>query len=727
MQIWQRAQWILASAALFTGVSFNCAQAQSQVVVVKAAKQAVSPPLSQLTPLPPPSGRGSSPDDDEILLRRPVVGRLVPDAALQGQEPSPLALTPLASNATNAGLNFLGLGTGFSGFSVSDVVPDTNVAVGPTQIVEFVNDTFAVFDKSTGNSLYSAHGNTLWQDLGAPCSSNPNYDEIAQFDKLAQRWVMFMPNFFTPTALCVAVSTTSDALNGGWNLYSFTPPVNTTVCNCEAMTDYPKLAVWPDGYYISYNEIWNGNYIGAEACVFDRNSMLTGATATMQCFSNTGTNYGSFLPGDVDGITPPPSDSPEYYLNFDNNDESLDLWQFHVDWTTPANSTFTGPTNIPVTAFTEPCGETIVEFNYTTGDCIPQANSSVTLDSYGDRLMYRLAYRNFGSSQALVANHTVQIGTGSKQTGIRWYELQNTGSGFGLFQQGTYAPDSSYRWMGSIAMDQVGDIALGYSVSSSAISPSIGYTGRVPTDPSGQMESETDILSEAGITHGSTTGSYRWADYSSMVIDSADDCTFWFATEYVPTTGSAWSTRIASFSFPSCGSGFTVAPSPSTATVSAGSTAKFSVAVAAVGNFSSAVTLSCSAPTGQGLSCSFTPTSVNPGASATLSVTTTGSSATLVLPSGTMPSRPLHAAWIGFPALALVGIGSLSLRSQKRRLSCLLLCTALLSCITLQMACGGGGSSTGSTGGTPAGTYTVNITAKSGSIQHSSSVSVTVQ
>jgi hypothetical protein len=455
--------------------------------------------------------------------------------------------------STNSGLNILGLGLGFPGFTVSGNIPDTNGAAGPTQFVQFVNDAFAVFNKSNGSVAYGpAHGNTLFEALGGGCAANPNLDEIAQFDKLANRWVMMMPNFESPPSLCVAVSTTSDAVSGGWNLYSFQPPVNTTICHCRPTTDYPKLAVWPDGYYLTYDEIWNGNYIGAEACVLDRNSMLNDAAATMQCFSNSGSSYGSMLPGDLDGTTLPPAGSPAYFLNFDGNDQSLDLWQFHVDWTTPANSSFTGPTNLPVAAFTEACGETVVEYNYTTGDCIPQAGTSITLDSFGDRVMYRLAYRNFGSHQSIVTNHTVTTGTNGSQTGIRWYELRNAGSGFGLYQQGTYAPDSSYRWMGSIAMDKAGDIALGYNVSSSSMSPSIRYTGRVPSDPLGQMESEIDVLSAAGIAPGSRTNQYRWADYSSMAIDPTDDCTFWFTTEYMPTSGANWSTRIASFSFPSC-------------------------------------------------------------------------------------------------------------------------------------------------------------------------------
>jgi hypothetical protein len=216
-----------------------------------------------------------------------------------------------------------------------------------------------------------------------------------------------------------------------------------------------------------------------------------------------------------------------------------------------------------VAAFTEACGETIVELNYTTGACVPQSGTSQELDSYGDRLMYRLAYRNFGGYASLLANQTVNTGTGS-QTGIRWYELRNSGSGFGVYQQGTYAPDSNYRWMGSIAMDKLGDVGLGYSVSGSGMSPSIRYTGRLPGDTLGQMETEVDVLSSAGVPTASQTNTFRWGDYSSMAIDSTDDCTFWYTTEYHPTsTSSHWGTRIASFSFPSC----TGAPPPTWAVV----------------------------------------------------------------------------------------------------------------------------------------------------------------
>jgi hypothetical protein len=534
----------------------NLAQAQSNTVVVQATSHAVAKPLSQTMPIPTHSAPLSSAaeDNDELRLYKTGAGSSTPvqDSVLQ---PSVDEIAPAAvpNVAWIPGLNILGQGTGFTGSTVNTNPSDPNLAVGPTQVVQFVNDSFTVFNKSDGSVGYGpAHGNTLWNALGGSCPTSPNLDEIVQYDQLANRWVMLMAVFTSPNYFCIAVSTTSDAVNGGWNLYSFEEPGNS-ICNCRMQPDYPKLAVWPDGYYLTYNQGWNGNFEGPAACVVDRNSMLKNAPATMQCFNSISANFGTMLPADVDGTTPPPSGSPEYFLNFDyGNDQSLDLWQFHVDWTNSANSTFTGPTNIPVAPFTEACGETVTELQYTTGACVPQAGTTQGLDSYGDRLMYRLAYRNFSTHQSLVTNHTVATGNNGSQTGIRWYELQNTGSGFGLYQQGTYAPDSSYRWMGSIAMDKVGDIAMGYSVSSSSMSPDIGYTGRLPGDSLGQMESETDLLASGGIAHGSRTNNYHWGDYSSISVDPSDDCTFWYTTEYMPPTGTTWSTRIASFSFPSC-------------------------------------------------------------------------------------------------------------------------------------------------------------------------------
>jgi hypothetical protein len=743
MQIHLRSPWVVVLGVLLSGAGFCWAQVSSRAVVVKASKRALSPPLSQMTPVPPGSGEQLDGDDeDRMRSRGPIPTRTYPPAATQAaNEVAPLAI--LAPLSTNAGVNILGLGTGFPGYTIQGIVPDTNGAVGQTQFVQFVNESFSVFDKSNGNLIYGpANGDTLWQSLGGPCSTNSNLDEIAQYDKLASVWVMMMPVFASPPNfpyLCIAVSATSDA-TGSWHLYSFEIPVNSTLCQCRPMPDYPKLAVWPDAYYIAYDEAVNLQYEGSAVCAVDRSAMLSGAAApTMQCFSNDGATNGVWLAADVDGTTSPPSGSPEYLLNLDSNFQSLDLWQVHIDWTTPSNSTLTGPTNIPVTPFTEPCFDTTTILFNPQDNCVPQAGTSNLLNAYGDRLMYRLAYRNFpsGNYQSLLANHTVQVTSNSNQVGINWYELRNMGSGFQVFQQGTYAPDSNYRWMGSIAMDEAGDIAMGYNVSSSSMSPSIRYAGRMPSDSLGQMESEIDVLNAAGVTPASSTGApvapYRWADYSSMAIDPTDDCTFWYTTQYMATMGSDWSTRIASFSFPSCGvvvtPDFSVTPSPSSATVTAGDPANFTVTIAAVGGFNSAVTLTCSAPTAQAVNCSFASTSVNPGNSVKLTVTTMAPSAALTLPSGTLHSHPLYAAWFGFPALGLVGIGSLSQNAKKRKVACLLICVILVGAIAIQIACGSGNNATTppKNPGTPVGTYTVTINAISGSTQHNSSVSVIVQ
>ena len=211
-----------------------------------------------------------------------------------------------------------------------------------------------------------------------------------------------------------------------------------------------------------------------------------------------------------------------------------------MDWTTPGNSTLTGPTNMPVAAFNEGCNG---------GVCIPQGGTTQQLDSLGDRLMYRLAYRNLGSRESLVVNHSVTAGS---VVGLRWYEIRSPGGTPTVYQQGTFAPsDGNYRWMGSIAMDQSGDVALGYNVSGSNMHPAIRYTGRVPSDPLGAMEAESNILQGAGSQTGGLT---RWGDYSSMSIDPVDDCTFWYVNQYIPSSGAFnWATHIYSFKFASCG------------------------------------------------------------------------------------------------------------------------------------------------------------------------------
>jgi hypothetical protein len=501
------------------------------VEVSPAVYSDVSEPLANMTGLAPASP--AEKDKKEKPLRvLPNMGNALNqvDGALQ------TATGPLAG-VTN-GLNIAGVGQGDYGFSDQYAPPDTNGAVGATQYVQWVNTYFAVFDKTTGAIAagFPKAGNSIWAGFGGGCQTNNDGDPIVQYDKLANRWILTQFSVSTtPYLQCVAVSTTSDA-TGSYYRYAFS--YGTTQFN-----DYPKMGVWPDGYYISYNIFNNGQtFAGSKVCAFDRNSMLTGAAATQQCFQLS-TSYGGLLPSDLDGTTAPPAGSPNFFMNFGSN--SLNLWKFKVNWVTPANSTFTGPASIPVAAFNAACSG--------GGACIPQPNTSQKLDSLADRLMYRLAYRNRSGVESLVVNHSVAVGTNKKTqvTSVRWYEIRNPNGTPTVFQQGTLGTsDGIHRWMGSIAMDKQGNIALGYSASNSSVKPSIRYTGRLVTDALGTMQTENIIQAGGGSQSANLS---RWGDYSAMTVDPVDDCTFWFTSEYLKANGTFnWSTRIASFKFPGC-------------------------------------------------------------------------------------------------------------------------------------------------------------------------------
>ena len=469
--------------------------------------------------------------------------------------PSALSSTPAqntsgpvsSSLALTAGANFDGIGAG-SPNTCNCAPPDNDVATGPTQVVELVNTELAVYSKTGGTLISAESTNTLWSGFGGGCQSNNDGDGTVTYDTLAQRWVIQQFSVSTTPYLdCVAISTTSDA-TGSYYRYSF---------QYSNFPDYPKLGVWPDAYYLSFNQFQGNTYLGPEACAFNRAAMLTGAAATQQCF--TPSSYlGSLLPATLDGATAPPSGEPEWFVGIKPNvSNALAYFKFHVDWATPANTTLTGPTSLPVNAFSEACGG---------GTCIPQLGTTQQLDSLADRLMWRLEYRNFGDHEAMVVSHAVTAGT---SVGMRWYELRPSSGSLTVYQQGTYAPDSTYRWMGAIAMDHSGDMALGYSTSSGSLHPGVAYTGRLATDTLGTMpQGDTTLYTGAG---SQTSGLSRWGDYSEMSVDPADDCTFWYVNEYLPANGSFnWSTRIGSFKFPNCTGAASVSASPSS--VSAGGT-----------------------------------------------------------------------------------------------------------------------------------------------------------
>ena len=497
----------------------------------------VSPPVRNM----PPSAHHAGELKEEKPLRHPPV----PSRTTTLSDPVVQASTPTALAATGLS-QWEGLGYDFPNFTIVGVPPDTNMAVGPNNIVQWVNGGFAVFDK-TGHSLYSVDDSTFWGN--STCNQLGGYsDPIIQYDKVADRWIVgevaipLWPGLIGQFAQCLAVSTTNDP-SGSYYMWGYGFGTN--------LNDYPKIGLWPDAYYITWNifDYNSGNFLYAEDCAWNRSDAINGASAPgLVCFhlpapTQTDT-YASELPADWDGSTAPPTGSPNYVMDVDTGTGELHLWKFHVDFANVNNSTFTGPIVISnVAAFTSPC--------LATQDCISHPGTTQKLDALADRLMYRLAYRNFGDHDSLVLNHSVIVNdaTGNR-VGVRWYEVRSPGGTPAIFQQGTFAPDTDNRWMASIAQDQSGNIAVGYTVSSAATYPSIRYTGRETADTLGTLQAETTMIPGAGYQ-----SSYnRWGDYSAMRIDPTDDCTFWYTTEYQKDNQPGnWYTRIGSFKFPSCG------------------------------------------------------------------------------------------------------------------------------------------------------------------------------
>ena len=421
--------------------------------------------------------------------------------------------------------------------------PDTTGDVGPNHYVQWVNLRYSVYTLTRGanNEItgfnvvpgFPKNGNVVWQGFGGRCQTDNDGDPIVQYDQLADRWVLTQfAVSSTPYTQCVAVSTSPDP-TGTYFRYAFS--------YSRSFNDYPKMGVWPDAYYITYNMFRNGaSFTGNTVCAFERARMLAGLSARQACVNTTGGH--SLEPADLEGTTLPPAGSPNLLMSMTTT--TIQFWRFAVNWAAGTGS-LTGPTTVAgVAAFSRACGG---------GACVVQPGTTTRLDTLADRLMYRLSYRNFGTHEALVINHSVTSGTGS---GIRWYELRNAaGQTLGsaapvLHQQGTFAPTNDFRWMGSAAMDKTGGIAIGYNISSSTIVPSIRYAYRGPADPLGTMGNETSALVGIGSQTGSLT---RWGDYSTISVDPVDGCTMVFTTQFQPANGSFnWSTFIHSFKLSTC-------------------------------------------------------------------------------------------------------------------------------------------------------------------------------
>lgn len=520
--------------------------------IVAPDRHDTSPALRDL-PVIPPSTEPRQPFPPRSVVRGP------------GRRDVPTALDPVLQTSGPMTLAPSSI-VGFDGVNNRNLVlpPDTNGDIGPNHYVQWVNLSYAIYERDGTLVHGPADGRTIWQGFQGPCATENDGDPIVLYDEHAGRWLLSqfaLPNFPNgPFYQCIAVSTTSDP-TGSYHRYQF---------QFSRLNDYPKFGVWPDGYYMSINQytctLAGCSWAGQGVAAFDREKMLAGLNAGMVYFDMAGVdlNLGGMLPSDLDGANPPEG-SPNYFMLFDDDawgytdNDQLQIWKFKTDWTNPSTSTFTPHVALGTAAFdSNMCSY--------SRSCIRQAGTSRRLDAIADRLMYRLQYRNFGSYATLVTNHTVDV-NGSDQAGVRWYEVRLTPSSTSIHQQGTFAPDANSRWMGSAAMDARGNIAIGYNISNSTLFPRIGFTGRRASDPLGQMTmGEGDMGVGSG---GQTSSSSRWGDYSLLAVDPSDGCTFWFTTEYYAgTSSSGWRTRIGSFRIDCGGAQEPVAPAaPSGLTV----------------------------------------------------------------------------------------------------------------------------------------------------------------
>ena len=460
-------------------------------------------------------------------------------------------IAPLSAISATIGLSFGGV----SVFDCRNVVgyrvapPDTNAAVGDTQVVQWVNVCYAVYDKSTGGIIAGPFaGNAFWKGFGGPCETANDGDIIIQWDKSNHRWLASQNVFEAPYMTCIAVSQTADA-TGSYYRYAFPQP---------GFPDYPKWGLTSSAYYQTQNIFDPILVFGVNVCGYDAKSMLKGSSkATQVCiFDNSNGTYfdDSMLPADDDSDHGPAN--TEVLMgaidNFLPGDTHVYEYLFDVNFGNPAKSTLTGvngsmPISVPAFNLAICAGQ------YSRTDCVQQPGTIYQLDTLGDRLMYRLAHFNEHGTQHFLVAHSVNNTTA---VATRWYEFRSQGLGnvkkLSLYQSGETPDDGEYRWMGSVAMDKMGDIALGYSRSSAAPGdyPSIYYAGQTAGDPLGTTEAEALIKQGSG---SQTDTVDRWGDYSSMALDGNDSCTFWYTTEYYPATGSfSWATWLASLKFPNC-------------------------------------------------------------------------------------------------------------------------------------------------------------------------------
>ncbi len=519
------------------------AQTLSDPRVTTAAAFDVSPTLRALArrAIPPPQPHPLPPERGPVVLDRGFEG----DGAVQASVPATGAI-----GATIA--NFEGLSNADNPFEVSP--PDPNGEIGRNHYVEMVNIVFAIYSRSGTRLLGPLTLGTLWDGFALDDCTDLSGDPVVLYDQLADRWILTQfttrgPMFFN----CVAVSTSGDP-TGSYFRYAFSTGVN--------FPDYPKYGVWPDAYFLSTREFApDDSFGGIGAYALERRRMLRGdpnARAVQFILPPGPARYlpgDGLLPSDLDGTTLPPEGSPNYFVGTMDDGagrgapfDGLNVFSFSVTWSAHPTGSFGLTAQLPVAAFDSifPCDPS------SSRSCIPQPDTGNKVDilSYRQRPIFRLAYRNFGTYEAFVTNQSVEARPAI--AGTRWYEIRRTGGAFSVFQQGTFAPaDGVHRWMGSVAMDRLGNIGLGYSVSNATtVFPGIRYTGRAAGDPPNEMTLGEGVLIAGS---GSQRVSGRWGDYTDMTIDPTDDCTFWYVNEYYQRSSQrGWQTRIGSFRLPGC-------------------------------------------------------------------------------------------------------------------------------------------------------------------------------
>ena len=485
---------------------------------------------------------------------------------------------------------------------------DNSIAVGPDHVMQTVNARMAIFTKkgrkydTTGKVLYGpVPTNTVFKGFGGACEATNNGDAVVRYDQLADRWLIVMPIFrrgavrpdqpqpgrsgdpaqvsvpgqagqpgaavplFTPPpsppaqpgqqpprgqggqrgqqpgpqgpySMCYAISAGPDPF-GPYYRYEFLRPL---------FPDYPRPAIWPDGYYVPTST--GDDVIQKHACVVERAKMLKGEPASEQCVIIDGVNF--LNNADIDGKATPPSGAPNIIMAAGGTqlknvleDDGIFVWKFHVDWQNPANTKVTGPEKIAVAPYHYLCGGQLT-------NCVPQPGSDQRLDAQGDKIMARLVYRRMASGESLVAVHSINTSAGGG--GVRWYEFRiNKDRSLRLHQQGTFAPDGAYRWMASPAIDRLGNIGIGYSFGGAPNFAGQRFAGRRANDPLGKL-----TLRETTLVEGEAAqNAMRWEDYTQTAIDPSDDCMIWYVGDYIKKGETSYSSRIGAFRLPGCRGG----------------------------------------------------------------------------------------------------------------------------------------------------------------------------